>query len=58
VRELWWRAAGSDLVRRLGKVGYIAKGLVIADAALLIAAGLGINTCGLYSFAMARYTKM
>ena len=27
-------------------------------AALLIAAGLGIITDGLYSFAMARYTKM
>jgi uncharacterized membrane protein YidH (DUF202 family) len=81
----------SDLVRRLGMVGYIAKGLVIAGAgvlvivaasrsepnkatgldgalktlgdrpygaALLIAAGLGIITYGLYSFAMARYTKM
>jgi Domain of Unknown Function (DUF1206) len=81
----------SDLVRRLGMVGYIAKGLVVAGAgvlvivaavrsepgtatgldgalktlgaqpygaALLIAAGLGIVTYGLYSFAMARYTKM
>ena len=81
----------SDLVRRLGMVGYIAKGLVIAGAgvlvivaasrsepntatgldgalktlgaqpygaALLIVAGLGIITYGLYSFAMARYTKM
>ncbi len=81
----------SDLVRRLGMVGYIAKGLAIAGAgvlvivaasrsqpntatgldgalktlgaqpygaALLIAAGLGIITYGLYSFAMARYTKM
>ena len=81
----------SDLVRRLGMVGYIAKGLVIAGAgvlvvvaagrsepnkatgldgalktlgaqpfgaALLIAAGLGIITYGLYSFAMARYAKM
>jgi hypothetical protein len=81
----------SDLVRRLGTVGYIAKGLVIAGAgvlvvvavsrsepntateldgalktlgaqpygaALLTAAGLGIITYGLYSFAMARYTKM
>jgi hypothetical protein len=81
----------SDLVRRLGMVGYIAKGLTIAGAgvlvvvavtrsdpnkatgldgalktlgaqpygaALLIAAGLGIITYGLYSFAMARYTKM
>jgi hypothetical protein len=81
----------SDLVRRLGTVGYIAKGLVIAGAgvlvvvaaahsepgkatgldgalktlgaqpygaALLILAGLGVITYGLYSFAMARYTKM
>ncbi|BBY41083.1 membrane protein [Mycobacterium mantenii] len=81
----------SKLVRRLGMVGYIAKGLVIAGtgvlvvvaasraepstttgldgalktlgaqpfgAALLIAAGLGIITYGLYSLAMARYTKM
>ena len=81
----------SDLVRRLGMVGYIAKGLAIAGAgvlvivaashsepnkatgldgalktlgaqpygaALLTAAGLGIITYGLYSFAMARYTKM
>jgi Domain of Unknown Function (DUF1206) len=81
----------SDLVRRLGMVGYIAKGLVISGAgllivvsasrsepnkatgldgalktletqpygaALVIAAGLGIITYGLYSFAMARYTKM
>ena len=80
-----------DLVRRLGTVGYIAKGLVIAGAgvlvlvaascsqpntatgldgalktlgaqpygvALLILAGTGIITYGLYSFAMARYTKM
>jgi hypothetical protein len=81
----------SDLVRHLGVVGYIAKGLVIVGAgvlvivaassskpgkatgldgalktlgaqpygvALLIAAGAGIITYGLYSFAMARYTKM
>ncbi|MFD6455976.1 DUF1206 domain-containing protein [Nocardia sp. NPDC055165] len=81
----------SNLVRRLGTVGYIAKGLAVAaigllvilavgrsdpseatgldgafktlgaqpfGAALLIAAGLGIITYGLYSFAMARYTKM
>jgi hypothetical protein len=81
----------SDLVRRLGTAGYIAKGLAIAGAgalviiavsrtdpsqatgidgalktlgaqpfgaALLIAAGLGIITYGLYSFVMARYTKM
>jgi Domain of Unknown Function (DUF1206) len=81
----------SDLVRRLGLIGYIAKGLVIAAAGvlviiaatlsepdkatgldgalktlgaqpygaiLLILAGLGIITYGLYSFAMARYTKM
>ncbi|WP_329414864.1 DUF1206 domain-containing protein [Nocardia vinacea] len=81
----------SDLVRRLGTVGYIAKGLAIAavgllvilavsesepgkaagldgafktvgaqpyGVALLVASGLGIITYGLYSFAMARYTKM
>ncbi len=81
----------SDLVRRLGLVGYIAKGLVIAGAGVLVIvaaslsepekatgldgalktlgaqpygaillslAGLGIITYGLYSFAMARYTKM
>jgi hypothetical protein len=85
------KGKSSDLVRRLGIVGYIAKGLAIAGAgavivvaaslsepnkatgldgalktlgaqpygaALLIAAGLGIITYGLYSFAMARYTKM
>ena len=84
------KGKSSDLVRRLGTVGYIAKGLVIAGAgvlvivaasrsqpntatgldgalktlgaqpygaALLIVAGLGIITYGLYSFAMARYTK-
>jgi hypothetical protein len=28
------------------------------EQTLLIAAGLGIITYGLYSFAMARYTKM
>ena len=81
----------SPLVRRLGTVGYIAKGLAIAaigllvilavsqsepdkasgldgafktvgaqpyGVALLVAAGLGIITYGLYSFAMARYAKM
>ncbi|MFD0360301.1 DUF1206 domain-containing protein [Nocardia sp. GCM10030253] len=81
----------SDLVRRLGTVGYIAKGLAIVavgllvilavsqsepgkaagldgafktvgaqpyGAALLIGSGLGIITYGIYSFAMARYTKM
>ncbi|WP_406239457.1 DUF1206 domain-containing protein [Nocardia sp. NBC_01009] len=81
----------SDLVRRLGTVGYIAKGLAIAavgllvilavnrsdpgkaaglDGAfktvgaqpygvvLLILSGLGIITYGVYSFAMARYSKM
>ncbi|WP_197375292.1 DUF1206 domain-containing protein [Mycolicibacterium baixiangningiae] len=81
----------SDLVRRLGLIGYVAKGLVIAGAGvlviiaacfsqpakatgldgalktlgaqpfgaiLLILAGLGIITYGLYSFAMARYAKM
>ena len=78
-------------MRRLGAVGYLAKGLVIIGvgmlvvaaarrsepnkatgldgalktlgaqpyrAALLIAAALGIISHGLYSFAMARYTKM
>lgn len=81
----------SDLVRRLGTIGYLAKGLAIAaigllvilaasqsepdkasglDGALktlgaqpygvilLVVAGLGIITYGLYSFAMARYAKM
>jgi hypothetical protein len=81
----------SELVRRLGTTGYIAKGLTIAGAgvlvvgaatrseptratgldgalktlgaqpfgvALLIAAALGIMTYGLYSFVMARSTKM
>jgi hypothetical protein len=81
----------SDLVRRLGLIGYIAKGLVIIGAGvlviiaaslsepakatgldgalktlgaqpygaiLLIVASLGIITYGLYSLAMARYTKM
>ena len=85
------KGKSSDLVRRLGMIGYIAKGLAIAGAgvlvivaagrsepnkatgvdgtlktlgaqpygaALLIAAGLGIVAYGLYSFAMARYTKM
>jgi predicted transcriptional regulator with HTH domain len=85
------KGKSSDLVRRLGTVGYVAKGLAIAGAgvlvivavsrsdpnnatgidgalktlgaqpygaAMLIAAGLGIITYGLYSFAMARYTKM
>src|SRR6476661_5368877 len=85
------KGRSSDLVRRHGMLGYIAKGLAIAGAgvlvivaasrsepnkataldgalktlgaqpygvALLIAAGLGIITYGLYSFAMARYTKM
>ncbi len=85
------KGTSSDLVRRLGVIGYIAKGLVIAGAGvlviiaaslsqpdkatgldgalktlgaqpygaiLLILAGLGIITYGLYSFAMARYTKM
>lgn len=80
-----------SLIRRLGVVGYIGKGLVIAAAGalvvvaavhaepqratgldgalktlgaqpygrvLLLAAALGIITYGLYSFAMARLTKM
>jgi hypothetical protein len=85
------KGKSSNLVRRLGVVGYIGKGLVLAGtgvlvvvaasrsephkatgldgalktlgaqpfgAALLITAGLGIITYGLYSFAMARFTKM
>jgi len=85
------KGTSSDLVLRLGTVGYIAKGLAIAGAgilvvvavsrtepakatgidgalktlgaqpygaAMLIAAGIGIIVYGLYSFAMARYTKM
>ena len=85
------KGKSSTLVRRLGTVGYLAKGLVIIGvgvlvvaaasrsepnkatgldgalktlgaqpygAALLIAAALGIISYGLYSFAMARYTKM
>lgn len=85
------KGATSTLVRRLGTVGYVAKGLAIAaigalvilavirsepdeasgldgafktlgaqpfGAVLLAAAGSGIITYGLYSFAMARYTKM
>jgi uncharacterized protein DUF1206 len=85
------KGTSSDLVRRLGVIGYIAKGLVIVGAGvlvviaanlsepgratgldgalktlgaqpygavLLILAGSGIVTYGLYSFAMARYTKM
>jgi hypothetical protein len=85
------KGKSGKLVRRLGVVGYVAKGLVIAGAgmlvvvavsrsepnkatgldgalkalgaqpygaALLIVAGLGIITYGLYSFAMARFTKM
>ena len=80
-----------NAVRRLGVVGYVAKGLAIAGAgvlvivaisrsepgkatgldgalkmleaepygvALLITAGVGIITYGLYSFVMARYAKM
>ncbi|MET0896600.1 MAG: DUF1206 domain-containing protein [Mycobacterium sp.] len=85
------KGTSSALVRRLGIVGYVAKGLAIVGtgivviiaagrddpskatgldgalktlgaqpfgAALLIAAALGLVTYGLYSFAMARYTKM
>ncbi|WP_433657763.1 DUF1206 domain-containing protein [Nocardia sp. CA-128927] len=81
----------SDLARRLGMAGYLAKGLAVAaigllvilavshaepdeaaglDGALktlgaqaygvilLVVAGLGIITYGLYSFVMARYAKM
>jgi hypothetical protein len=85
------KGTSSDLVRRLGLIGYVAKGLVIVGAGvlviiaaslskpdkatgldgalktlgaqpygslLLIFAALGIISYGLYSFAMARYTKM
>ena len=85
------KGKSSDLVRRLGTTGYVAKGLAVAGAGilvivavirtdpnqatgidgalktlgaqpygaiLLVAAGLGIVTYGLYSFAMARYIKM
>jgi hypothetical protein len=85
------KGKSGNVVRRLGIVGYIAKGVVIAGAGalvvlaalrsepqkatgldgalktlgaqpygrvLLVAAGLGIVTYGLYSFAMARLTKM
>lgn len=81
----------SDLVRRMGIVGYIAKGSVIVGVgvvvviatinsepdkatgldgalktlgaqaygvALLVIAGIGIITYGLYSFIMARYARM
>jgi hypothetical protein len=85
------KGKSGNLVRRLGVVGYISKGVVIVGAggllivaalraepkkasgldgalktlgaqpygqALLVGAGLGIVTYGLYSFAMARFTKM
>ncbi|TCJ95655.1 DUF1206 domain-containing protein [Nocardia alba] len=85
------KGSPSTLVRRLGTIGYLAKGLAIAamgllvilavsrsdpeeasgldgafktlgaqpyGAALLITAGLGIITYGVYSFVMARYAKM
>lgn len=85
------KGKSGNVVRRLGVVGYIGKGVVIAGAGalvilaalrsepekatgldgalktlgaqpygrvLLIVAGLGIVTYGLYSFAMARLTKM
>ncbi|CAN5674932.1 DUF1206 domain-containing protein [soil metagenome] len=85
------KGTSSALVRRLGTVGYIVKGLAIVGtgivvviaatraepskatgldgalktlgaqpfgSALLIVAALGIITYGLFSFAMARYTKM
>ncbi|NMN98787.1 DUF1206 domain-containing protein [Antrihabitans stalactiti] len=83
--------ASSDLVRRMGIVGYIAKGSVIVGVgvvvviatvnsepekatgldgalktlgaqtygmALLVIAGIGIITYGLYSFVMARQARM
>jgi hypothetical protein len=85
------KGTSSDLVRRLGVIGYIAKGLAIVGAGvlviiaaslsqpdkatgldgalktlgaqpygaiLLILAGVGIITYGLYSFAMAQSAKM
>ncbi|MDT5349662.1 MAG: hypothetical protein QOH91_2949 [Mycobacterium sp.] len=85
------KGKSGNLVRRLGVVGYVAKGVVVAaagalvvvaacrsepkkatgldgalqtlgaqpyGAAFLVAAGLGIITYGLYSFVMARSTKM
>ncbi|NKY27825.1 DUF1206 domain-containing protein [Nocardia gamkensis] len=85
------RGTQSAFVRRLGTVGYIAKGLAVAavgllvilaatkddpnksagldgalktlgaqpfGVALLLIAGLGIITYGLYSFVMARSAKM
>jgi len=85
------KGKSGNVVRRLGMVGYIGKGVVIAGAgalvivaalraepkkatgldgalktlgaqpygpALLVAAGVGIITYGLYSFAMARLTRM
>jgi uncharacterized protein DUF1206 len=85
------KGRSGNLVRRVGMLGYIGKGVVLAGAgalvvvaalrsepkkatgldgalktlgaqpygaALLIAAALGIITYGLYSFAMARLTKM
>jgi Domain of Unknown Function (DUF1206) len=85
------KGKSGNLVRRVGMLGYIGKGGVLAaagalvvvaalrsepkkatgldgalktlgaqpyGAALLIAAALGIITYGLYSFAMARSTKM
>jgi hypothetical protein len=85
------KGGSSDLGRRLGIVGYIAKGLTLAVAGvlvivavsrsqpdkatgldgalkalgaqpfgtvLLISAGVGIATYGLFSFVMARDTKM
>jgi hypothetical protein len=85
------KGKSGDLATRLGLVGYVAKGLTIAVAGLLVIiaasrsepdkatgldgalktlgaqpygvvllvlAGAGIITYGLYSFVMARYTKM
>jgi Domain of Unknown Function (DUF1206) len=85
------KGKSGNLVRRVGMLGYIGKGVVLAGAgvlvivaglrsepnkatgldgalktlgaqpygaALLIVAALGIITYGLYSFAMARLTKM
>lgn len=85
------KGKSGNLIRRIGVIGYVGKGVVMAGAgalvvvaalrsepkkatgldgalktlgaqpygpALLIAAGVGIITYGLYSFGMARLTKM
>jgi len=54
------RASQKTPVRptRLARLSPGAAMLIMLALLLLIAAGLGIITYGLYSFAMARYTKM